>query len=119
MLTQTMLYSEVNIKRTERFLMNSTFCVLLLCPVIALIYVNNKAWKLVILAIFVLGASVLTSSFSDAADQSSLAVVAGWVFLACVICPFVQELLTYIGSGFLGTLPYWWCFYPTISVADD
>lgn len=63
--------------------MNSTFCFLLLCPVVALVYVNNKAWKLVILVIFVLGASMLTSSLSDAADQSSLAVVAGWVLLSC------------------------------------
>jgi hypothetical protein len=36
-----------------------------------------------------------------------------------LVHPFVQELLTDNGLGFVGTLPYWWCFYLTISATND
>ena len=54
----------------------SAFCYLS-CPVFALSYVDGKVVKLVIVAVFLFAASVLTAGFLNVPNKNALALVAG------------------------------------------
>jgi hypothetical protein len=53
------------------------FCVLLLCPIVTMLYMDDKLWKLVILVAFLLVVSVLSVSFVNMLNKVGLALVAG------------------------------------------
>jgi hypothetical protein len=54
-----------------------SFCVLLLCPIIALSVIGSKVGKLVVVIGFLLAASLLTSGVLTGANNTGLAVLAG------------------------------------------
>jgi hypothetical protein len=54
-----------------------SFCVLLLCPIIALSLIENTAGKLVVVVGFLLAAALLTSGVLTGANNAGLAVLAG------------------------------------------
>jgi hypothetical protein len=71
------VYSEESIRRVERIFVNVSFCLLLICPIIALSVVGNTVGKLVIVLGFLLVAAVLTSGILTSANNTGLAVLAG------------------------------------------
>jgi hypothetical protein len=54
-----------------------SFCVLLLCPIIALSVIENTVGKLVVVVGFLLAAALLTSGVLTGANNAGLAVLAG------------------------------------------
>ena len=71
------IYSESAIRRAERTFVHVSFCVLLLCPIIALSVIGSKVGKLVVVIGFLLAASLLTSGVLTGANNTGLAVLAG------------------------------------------
>jgi hypothetical protein len=70
-------YSESAIRRVERTFVHVSFCVLLLCPIIALSAIGSTVGKLVVVIVFLLAASFLTSGLLNGANNNGLAVLAG------------------------------------------
>lgn len=54
-----------------------SFCVLLLCPIIALSVIESTVGKLVVVIGFLLTAALLTSGVLTGANNAGLAVLAG------------------------------------------
>lgn len=54
-----------------------SFCVLLLCPIIALSFIQSAAGKLAVVVGFLLLAAFLTSGVLTGANNAGLAVLAG------------------------------------------
>ena len=75
----TLIYSEESVRRAEAVFLHASFCILLLCPVIALSYLHSQIWKLVVLGIFLLAASVMSVGFLNTSNKSGLALVAGYI----------------------------------------
>jgi hypothetical protein len=73
------IYSEENVRRAEAAFLHMIFCVLLLCPIIGLEYLNSKVWKLVLLGSSLVAASVLCVGFLNSSNTSSLALIGGYV----------------------------------------
>ena len=71
------IYSESAIRRAERMFVHISFCVLLLCPIIALSVIENTVGKLVVVVGFLLAAALLTSGVLTGANNAGLAVLAG------------------------------------------
>ena len=70
-------YSEQAIQRTEDVFINLAFCSLLLIPILLLSYVQNKHWKLAVVAVFVLLSTFLSSFMATASHKPGLAIIAG------------------------------------------
>ena len=77
-------YPERAARLTEDILINLAFCALLLVPIILLMYVPNRDWKLVVVAVFVLLSTFLSSFIATATHKPGLAIVAGYdILCAC------------------------------------
>jgi len=74
-----LLYSEEGVQRAEAVFLHLSFCILLICPIIGLSYMKSKMWKLVLLGIFLLVASLLFVGLVNMPNKSGLALVAGYV----------------------------------------
>lgn len=72
------IYSEQKIRRLDQIFMNISFCLLLLCPVIVLSLVDNKAAKLSIVVGFLLFSAILMA-LGTGSNNSTLAVLAAYV----------------------------------------
>ena len=71
------IYSESAIRRVERTFVHVSFCVLLLCPIIALSIIGSWVGKLVVVIGFLLAAAFLSSGVLTGANNAGLAVLAG------------------------------------------
>ena len=71
------IYSESSIRRVERTFVNVSFCVLLLCPIIALSIIGSVVGKLAVVVGFLLAGAFLTSGVLTGANNAGLAVLAG------------------------------------------
>jgi hypothetical protein len=65
------------VRRAEAVFLHVCFCLLLLCPIFLLSYVDSKVVKLGIVVLFLFAASVLTAGFLDAPNKIAFALVAG------------------------------------------
>ena len=72
------IYSEQEIRRVDKIFMNISFCLLLLCPVIVLSLVDNRAAKLSIVVGFLLIGAILLA-LGTGSNNSALAVLAAYV----------------------------------------
>jgi hypothetical protein len=70
-------YSESAVRRAEDVTVSLGFCALMLVPTFLLTYVENKNWKMVVIAVFVLLSTVMSSFIATATHKPGLAVVAG------------------------------------------
>lgn len=61
----------------EQMLISIGFCILLVCPIFALSYLQSKALKLIIVLIFILVLSTLTIDLAASTSKTSVALVAG------------------------------------------
>ena len=71
-------YPERAVRLIEDVLINFAFCALLLIPIALLIYLPSRTWKLVIVSIFVLLSTFLSSFMATATHKPGLAIVAGY-----------------------------------------
>ena len=74
-------YPERVVRVIEDILINLTFCALLLIPIVLLMYVPNRNWKLVVVAVFILLSIFLSSFMAKATHKPGLAIVAGYEIL--------------------------------------
>lgn len=72
-----LVVSDPNVRRIERTVINLGFCLLLLCPILALTYLENKALKVGIVLLFVLIISTLTIDLGKSTNATCVALVAG------------------------------------------
>ena len=70
-------YSERAVRLTEDVSVSLGFCALLLIPTFLLAYVQNKNWKLAVVAVFVLLSTFVSSFMATATHKPGLAIVAG------------------------------------------
>jgi hypothetical protein len=70
------IYSESTIRRVERTFVHVSFCLLLLCPIIALSIIQSVVGKLAVVIGFLLAAAILTSGVLTGANNPGLAVLA-------------------------------------------
>lgn len=82
------LYSEDDARRAEALFLHLSFCILLMCTISGLEFLQSRIWKLVLLAIALLVASVLCVCFLNSTNTRSLAF----------LCGFAAILVVYIGS---------------------
>ncbi len=114
-----LLYSEENVRRAEAVFLHLGFCLLLLCPIIGLSYLESKMWKLVLLGIFLFVASLLFVGLVNVPNKSGLALVAGYVVTQVSI--FLQQTLDMANQAdfyIIGMLRYWSYFYLVIVALD-
>jgi len=76
---RVLLYSEESVQRAEAAFLHLSFCILLICPIIGLSYLQTKMWKLVLLGIFLFAAALLCAGLLNMPNKSGLALVAGYV----------------------------------------
>lgn len=70
-------YSEWGIRRLERALVHVSFCILLLCPIVALSVIQSSVGKLLVVIGFLLAVALLTSGVLTGANNAGLAVLVG------------------------------------------
>ena len=75
-LKDIMIYSDQKVRHADQIFMNVSFCLLLLCPVIVLSLVDNRAVKLSVVVGFLLFCAVLLA-IGTSSNNSALAVLAG------------------------------------------
>ena len=76
-LPSVLIYPEARVRRAEKTLINFGFCFLLVCPILALSYLENKTLKVGIVLAFILALSTLTIDLSESTNKTSVALVAG------------------------------------------
>jgi hypothetical protein len=69
-------YSDETVRRVEDVIVNATFCFLVLVPIFALSYLQNKVGKLLVVLGFVLVSSVVTTVLANVTHKNSLAIMA-------------------------------------------
>jgi hypothetical protein len=69
-------YSEKAVRLTEDVFVNLGFCALLLIPTFLVTYVQSRIWRLVVVAVFVLLSTFLSSFMATATHKPGLAIVA-------------------------------------------
>ncbi|KAH8761477.1 hypothetical protein F5882DRAFT_477699 [Hyaloscypha sp. PMI_1271] len=79
-----LLYSEESVQRAEAVFLHLSFCILLICPIIGLSYMQSKMWKLVLLGVFLFVASLLFVGLVNMPNKSGLALVAGYAAILVV-----------------------------------
>jgi hypothetical protein len=69
-------YSEDRVRRVVDILINLSFCTVVLIPTIALSYMKSRTHKLIVLAVSVLLAAVVSSFLASAMQKPALGVIA-------------------------------------------
>jgi hypothetical protein len=57
--------------------MHISFCIMLLCPIIALSIIETNSGKLAVVVVFLLAVAILTSGIINGENNAGLAVLAG------------------------------------------
>jgi hypothetical protein len=57
--------------------MHISFCIMLLCPIIALSVIEINSGKLAVVVVFLLAVAILTSGIINGENNAGLAVLAG------------------------------------------